>query len=369
MKFNCDKQSLYEAINNVAKAAAVKSTIAALEGIKVKLVSNTLQLTGYDLELGIKTEITVKGESNGEFVINSRLFSDMIRKMPADEVSVVVDENLASKISGGLTEYNIMVLSAEEYPEIPDFDRDRSFSLKQNILKNMINQTLFAVAVTDNKPILTGEFFDIENGGFNLVAIDGYRLAIRNEKLETDENYSFVVPAKALKEVAGLLKDDEEQSCEIFTSKKHIIFNISGYKVISRLLEGEFHNYKGSIPANTTTEVIVKTRDFINSLERCALLINDRIKAPVKCLFNNGEVKIHCSTSIGKFSDALTVDVAGPLVEIGFNCKYLLDALKATESDQVKLQMNGGLSPMKIVPLEGESYTFLVLPVRLKADA
>ena len=369
MKFACDKQTLCEAINNVARAAAIKSTITALEGIKVKLTADTLQLTGYDLELGIKTDIPVKGDESGEFVINSRLFSDMIRKMPADQVAVEVDGNLGAKVSGGLTEYNIMVLSAEEYPEIPDFDRDKSFSVKQSVLKNMISQTLFAVAVTDNKPVLTGEFFDIENGGFNLVAIDGYRLAVRHEKIETEEKYSFVVPAKALKEVAGLLRDDDELSCQIFTSKKHIIFDISGYMVISRLLEGEFHNYKGSIPAVTSTEAIVRTRDFINSLERCSLLINDRIKAPVKCLFSNGEVKVHCSTSIGKYSDAFNVDLAGPMVEIGFNCKYLLDALKASESDQVKLQMNGGLSPMKIVPLDGDAYTLLVLPVRLKADA
>ena len=369
MKFICSKQSLYEAINNVSRAVAIKSTISALEGIKVKLTSNTLQLTGYDLELGIKTELQVnQSEGTGEFIINSRLFSEIIRKLPSDEVSIEVDDNLATKIKGGLTEYNIISLSAEEYPEIPDFDKDKSFSVSQNLLKNMINQTIFAVAVSENKPILTGELFDIENDSFNLVAIDGYRLAVRNEKVKNEDNYSFVVPAKALKEVAGLLKDDDDLTCDIFTSKKHIIFDISGYKVISRLLEGEFHNYKGSIPSTSSTEVIIKTREFINSLERCSLLINDRIKAPVKCLFENGEVKISCSTSIGKFSDAFEVDFSGAVTEIGFNCKYLLDALKATESDQVKLQMNGGLSPMKIIPLKEDSYIFLVLPVRLKAD-
>lgn len=368
MKFTCNKQTLYEAINNVSRAVAIKSTITALEGIKVKLTPNSLQLTGYDLELGIKTEIPVNGDGTGEFIISSRLFSDIIRKMPADEVSVEIDEKLGTRISGGLTEYNIISLSAEEYPEIPDFDKEESFSVPQNILKNMINQTIFAVAINENKPILTGELFDIEDGSFNLVAIDGYRLAIRNEKVSNEDNYNFVVPAKALREVSGLLKEDGEQNCIIFTSKKHIIFDISGYKVISRLLEGEFHNYKGSLPTNSSTEVIIKTKDFISSLERCALLINDRIKAPVKCLFENGEVKISCSTAIGKFNDAFEVDLSGPLVEIGFNCKYLLDALKATESDQVKLQMNGGLSPMKIVPLKDQSYTFLVLPVRLKAD-
>lgn len=368
MKFICNKQSLYEAINNVSRAVAVKSTISALEGIKVSLKGDTLQLTGYDLEIGIKTEIEVQSDDRGEFIIGSRLFSDMIRRMPADEVTVEVDENLGTKISGGVTEYNIVVLSADEYPDIPEFDRSDCFTVPQNILKNMINQTIFAVSVNENKPILTGELFDVKGEDFNLVAIDGYRLAVRTEKVSNTEERSFVVPAKALKEISNLLKEEDDLYCDIYTGKKHIVFDISGYQVISRLLEGEFHNYRGSIPANSTTEVIIKTKDFVSSLERCSLLINERAKSPIKCIFDNGEVKLSCATIIGKFSDSFPVDISGPMVEIGFNCRYLLDALKATESDKVKLLMTNGLAPMKIVPLDGEAYTFLVLPVRLKAE-
>lgn len=371
MKFICEKQTLCEAIGNVSRAVAQKSTIPALEGIKVRLIPGKLQLTGYDLELGIKTEIPVESSDNGEFVINSRLFSDMIRKMPEQSVTVEIDEHMGMKIYGGVTEYNVVVLSAEEYPEIPEFFQDGGIKIPQGVLKNMINQTIFAVSVNENKPVLTGELFDLADGIFNLVAIDGYRLAVRTEKLDIGEygaNTKFVVPAKALKEVSGLLREEFEEPCEIFASKKHIVFDISGYKVISRLLEGEFHNYKGSIPSNSSTEVVIKTRDFISSLERCSLLINERAKAPIKCIFNDGEVKISCATIIGKFSDSFPVELTGPMVEIGFNCKYLLDALKATEGDKVKLLMNGGLAPMKIVPLEGDEYTFLVLPVRLRAE-
>lgn len=368
MKFICNKQSLYEAINNVSRAVAVKSTISALEGIKVTLNLDTLILTGYDLEIGIKTELDVISEDRGEFIIGSKFFSDIVRRMPAEEVTIEVDENLGAKIYGGVTEYNIVVLTAEEYPDIPEFDNNDCFSVPQGILKNMINQTIFAVSTNENKPILTGELFDVKDGEFNLVAIDGYRLAVRNEKTPNFSDRKFVVPAKALKEISNLLKEDDNLDCNIFYGKKHIIFDISGYKVISRLLDGEFHNYRGSIPASSTTEVIIKTRDFISSLERCSLLINERAKAPIKCIFDNGEAKISCHTIIGKFSDSFTVDIAGPMVEIGFNCRYLLEALKATESDKVRLLMTNGLSPMKIVPLEGDEYTFLVLPVRLKAD-
>lgn len=366
MNFVCEKQSLYEAINNVSRAAAIKSTITALEGIKVKIKDGGLEFTGFDLEIGIKTEISALTGGSGEFVINSHLFSDMIRKMPADTVTVTVDEKLNTCIKGGTAEYNIICLSAEEYPLLPIFDKEKGIAVPQGVLKNMIGQTVFAVATGDNKPILTGELFEFDGDMFRLVGIDGYRLAIRNEKASTDEVISFVVPAKALREVAALLKEDNDKYCTLYTSRKHIIFDIGEYQVVSRLLEGDFHNYKASLPESSATEVILSTRDFINSLERCSLLINDRMKAPVRCNFSGGEVTLTCSTALGKVQDAFQVDHSGPSVEIGFNCKYLTEALKATESDKVKLFLNGGISPMKISPLQGNSYLFLVLPVRLK---
>lgn len=368
IKFVCDKAELCEAIVNVSKAVAVKSTIQALEGIKIKAEKDKICLTGYDLEIGIKTEISASCSEEGEFIISSRLFSDIVRKMPDDDITIEVDEKLGTKISCGMTEYSIVSLSAEEYPDIPVFDRERSLTLPQATLKNMIGQTIFAVSVSENKPILTGELFDIDKGNFNLVAIDGYRLAVRQEKISSDEYYRFVVPAKTLKEIFNLLKDEGDNECVIYTCKKHIVFELNGYFVISRLLEGEFHNYKGSIPEKSATEIIIKTRELISSLDRCSLLINDRIKSPVKCVFNDGKLKISCNTTIGKVNDEIDVDIAGPMIEIGFNCRYLLEALKATESDKVKLMIDGGLSPMKIVPLEGESFTFLVLPVRLKGE-
>ena len=369
MKFDCNKQDLCEAIGNVSKATAVKSTITALEGIKIKINGNIMQLTGYDLELGIKTDIAVNSDEDGEFVISSKLFNDIIRKMPSERIFIEVDDNLGTSITdGNVTNYDIRSISSEEYPELPEFDNEGCFKISQSTLKNMINQTIYSVAVTDNKPILTGELFDIEDGQFNLVAIDGFRLAVRTEKISSATDYNFVVPAKALREISALLKEDGDDECTISVSKKHIIFDISGYKVISRLLEGEYHNYKSSIPANSQTEVIIKTKDFIQSLDRCSLIINDKIKPPVICNFDNGSLKISCTTSIGKFNDAFPIEITGPAVNIGFNCKFLLDALKATESDKVKILMNGGLSPIKIVPLEGNEYTFLVLPVRLRAE-
>ncbi len=368
MKFIFNKQEMVSAINNVTRAISPKSTLPALEGLKLRLDENELELTGYDLEIGIITTINVKSNDVGEVLFEAKLFSDIVRKMSSEEIMVDIDSALNVTITGGVTEYKISAMPADEYPEIPSCKKENAVTISQSLLKNMIGQTIFAVATSDNKPILKGELFDIENNVFNLVAIDGYRLAVRSEQIQTNDDYYFVVPTKTLSEALKLLSDDDELTCTIYTSRKHIIFDISGYQLLSRLLEGDFHNYKGSIPAEHTTEIIVNTKSLINSIERCSLVINDRIKSPVRCVFNDGRLKISCTTSIGKFSDEMEVDISGPMVEIGFNNRYLLEALKATESDKVKLLMKGGLSPMKIVPLSGDGFVFLVLPVRLRTE-
>ncbi len=361
----CNKSKLSEAINNVSKAVASKSTITSLEGIKIKLEGLEMTLTGYDLEIGIETKIPVKSNDNGEFIVNARLFSDIIRRMPAEEITITIEENLEITIICDQTEYTINAMSSDEYPEIPKIEDSKSFNFSQSVLKNMIQQTIFAVSLNDKKPILTGELFEIENGIFNIVAIDGYRLAIRTEKISEDVNMKFVVPSKALNEVSKLLADDDEKICTISLSRKHIIFDISGYYVISRLLEGEFHNYRNSIPNEFNTEVIISTKEMISSLDRVSLLINERIKAPVKCNFDSETIKLSCKTALGKINDEIKAETVGNAIEIGFNNKYLSDPLKSVDDDKVKLLLNGSNLPMKIVPLTGEDYTYLVLPVRL----
>ena len=204
------------------------------------------------------------------------------------------------------------------------------------------------------------------------MSVDGYRLAMRTEminlKFEEEDEIRFVVPGKTLSEVIKLLPDQDE-NVEILVGRRHIIFKIEKYSVISRLLEGEFLDYKAAIPAQFTTEVTVNTRNLINSVERVSLLITDRLKSPVRCIFSeDGEIKISCVTSIGKANDELSAQITGPEVEIGFNNRYLLDALRNTDTDEVKVQLTGPVSPMKIVPTQGDSFLFLVLPVRLKQE-
>ncbi|MCL2054681.1 MAG: DNA polymerase III subunit beta [Oscillospiraceae bacterium] len=365
MKFVCEQSAIHEALSIVSRAVPAKSPISSLEGVKLLLNKDTLELTGYDLELGIKTKIKVESEDCGELILNAKLFCEIIRKMPCGNITVTVNDGMQTLIHCENAEYSVMALSTEEYPSIPDCEEGELLSFSQPLLKNMVNQTIYAVSVVDNKPILTGELFDIEDNIFNLVAIDGFRLAVRKESISNGNKFNFVVKAKALSEVAKLLKDDDKSELTLHVSKKHVIFEIGEYMVISRILEGEFHNYKGSIPDKHQTEITLKTKSIIGSLERSSLLINEKAKGPVKCLFKDGTAKISCSTAVGKLNEEFPIEITGPAVEIGFNCRYLLEAFKASESDKVKMQLNGSLSPMKIVPVDGDDYVFLVLPVRL----
>ena len=248
MKFICLKNSLIEAITNVSKAVSDRTNIPSLEGIRFKLEDSVLELTGYDLELGIRTSIAVRSEDKGLFVANAKLLLDIVRRMEEDDIFIEVLDNLQINISSGKAHTSIFGTSASDFPELPAKDDETALVISQPVLKDMIIQTRFAVAKTDIKPILKGELFNIENGVLDLVAIDGYRLAIRYEAVKSTENIKFVVPSKTLNDIVSILDDNEDDTVSIYLSKKHIIFEINGYMVYSRLLEGEFHPYKSSLP-------------------------------------------------------------------------------------------------------------------------
>lgn len=366
MKFICNKNELNEAINNVSRAVSPKSTIAALEGIRVKVSEGEVELTGYNLEMGIRTTIKAETHDEGEFVVSSRLFNEFTRRMNDDEITMSIDDNLVITITGSNTDCSFSAMSADEYPDLPVVDNQRCFTVKQTTLRSMINQTSYAASTNESKPVLTGELFDIADGKFNLVAIDGFRLAIRSELTECSETYHFVVPKKALQEVSTLIKDDSDKVCTICTNDRHIIFEVNNVFVISRLLEGAFHNYKLSIPTSYKTEVIISKKDLSNCLERCSLIIDDKNKSPIRCEIGGGVVKISCKTGIGRVNDAISADTTGDAVTIGYNNKLMLEALRAAEGDKVKIRLNGAMKVIEMLPLEGESYIFLVMPIQLK---
>jgi len=370
MKFTCDKLPLSDAITNVSRAIAGKSSIPALEGVQLKAYEGALTLTGYDMEAGITTTIEAEIQGEGEIVLPARLFSDIIRKLDCEQVSISVGENNLTEIVGGVSKFDVMGIPSEEFPELPHIDQGEGVSFSQAALRSMIEQTLFAVAGTDAKPVHTGSLFDLEDGKLNVVSVDGYRLALRSEQVQTDKKMRFIVPGKVLGEIVKLLREDEEEQVSLTVSKRHILFDTGSYTVISRLLEGDFLDYKSSLPQEHNSLVSVNTRQMIECVERTSLLISDRLRSPLRVNFNGeaGSVQISCSTPLGKSYDEVGCAITGDSMEMGFNNKYILDALKAADTDEVRIELLGPLSPIKILPPQGEAFLFLVLPVRLKNE-
>ncbi len=365
MNILCNKQELIEAVSNVQRAVATKAALPALEGILLRAQGETLYLAGFDMELGITTTIGANVWEAGEIVLSARMFGDIVRKMPGDSIAIISDERYNTIIRNDVTEFSIIGMTAADYPNIPLIEDGVSFTLSQDVLKSMIRQTIFAVAApNDPRPIYTGTLFEVKEDALKLVSVDGYRLAIRSETIQNGENLKFVVPGKTLQEILKLLSD-EEKPCSLIVGRRHIIFEIDGYAVISRLLDGEFMAYDKILQGEATTSVRVNTRTFIDAVDRVSLVVNDRLKSPLICDFRDGAVAVSCTTSLGSANDSIAATIAGDAVEIGFNSRFLLDALKNCETDEVSVELNGALKPMKVLPTEGDAFLFLVLPVRL----
>lgn len=368
MKFSCEKALLQAAISTTSRAVSPKSSIPALEGILLE-AGNDLRLTGYNLETGIRTIVPADIREEGTLVLGARLFGEIVRKLP-DDIVTFQSENYMVNIKCGMSEFNILGTDPEEFPELPTVEYQNSLILPQSRLKSMISQTLFAVSDNESRPIHTGSLFEVDSNGLTIVSVDGYRLALRHEaidKKEGAETFSFVVPGAALSEVEKICSDVDEPA-SVTQGARHVMFKVGDTMLVSRRLEGEFLAYRQAIPRNNTIHVEGETRALLSSIDRVSLIISDKLKSPLRCVFDSNLLKISTKTAIGDAYDECPLSGDGGGLEIGFNNKYLMDALKAAPADKVRLELTTGVSPCVILPTEGEeNFLYMVLPVRLKA--
>ena len=368
MKFSCEKALLQAAISTTSRAVSPKSSIPALEGILLEAGSD-LRLTGYNLETGIRTIVPADIREEGTLVLGARLFGEIVRKLP-DDIVTFQSENYMVNIKCGMSEFNILGTDPEEFPELPTVEYQNSLILPQSRLKAMISQTLFAVSDNETRPIHTGSLFEVDSNGLTIVSVDGYRLALRHEaidKKEGAETFSFVVPGAALSEVEKICSDVDEPA-SVTQGARHVMFKVGDTMLVSRRLEGEFLAYRQAIPRNNTIHVEGDTRALLSSIDRVSLIISDKLKSPLRCVFDSNLLKISTKTAIGDAYDECPLSGDGGGLEIGFNNKYLMDALKAAPADKVRLELTTGVSPCVILPTEGEeNFLYMVLPVRLKA--
>ena len=368
MKFSCEKYLLQTACLTASRAAASKSPIQALEGLLIEAGAD-VKVTGYDLKKGIYTNIGANVTQPGSIVVNARLFGDIIRKLP-DGIVVIATENLNVNVTCGKSSFNIMGISPEEYPEMPDIDKQDDIQIAERLLRSMINQTNFAVATNESRPIYTGALFEAEGDSLTIVAIDGYRLAKRSEQLDAarEKDVRFVVPGTTLSDVERICEDKDEP-VHIAVGSKHVAFSIGETVVISRRLEGEFLNYKKSIPENFRYILKIERSEFMAVIDRVSLIISEKNSNPVHLVLNDGSIECSCVTPIGKAEDVCLCEGSGDGLEVGFNDRYMMDALKASGKDELYLCMNTASSPCIIKAADGtESFIYMILPVRLRAN-
>ena len=367
MRFTCEKSMLLTGLNITGRTVAQKSTLTVIEGILCR-ANDSLSLTGYNMETAITYRIDAEVTDPGQCILPARLFGDIIRRLPEGPVTVVVDDNYKVSIRSGYASFTISAESADDYPELPDVGTGRSVSIPQTALKDLISGTIFAVSENQGRPIHTGVKFEVEENAVSAIAVDGFRLARRTYHTEdaTGRNVSFVVPAQGLKEVEKILSDNGEDVAFVL-GQKHILYQIGTATVICRLLEGDFLDWRRVVPTNCPIKLTAHVSDLTSSIERVGLIVSEKYKSPVRCLFGNQVVQLRTSTTIGAAEDQCSIAGDGKELEIGFNVRYLADALRAIPSEEVVLELTNGLSPIVLTPADNKyDYAYMVLPVRIK---
>lgn len=369
MRFTVDRIKLCEAVTNLLRAVSSKATFPVLEGIYMKAQKDTLNMMSYNLEMGMKKDIEITCLEEGEIVLNARLLGEILRKLSDSDVVIEVDDRLFCKIKSGSAVFDIMGMPASDFPEMPTIEECDMVNFPSELLKDLVRTTIFSIATAEmQKPVYTGLFFDITPSEVSVIGVDGYRLAVRKEKINLNATMKFVISAKTISEAVKIIRENEE-SIDIFVGRRHLSIVVDGYTIISRKIEGgEFIDYKKIMPSSFSTTVNVNTKDLISIIDRITLIINDYIKSPIRCKIEEEKMVFSSSTAVGRATDSYKVDINGEKFEIGINGRYLVEALKATEVDEVTINFNGPFASIIILPKDNDDFIYMIMPIRIKAD-
>jgi DNA polymerase-3 subunit beta len=368
MHIRCTKENLLNGMNTVLKACSSKTTMSILECVLVKVKDQQLKLVGNNLELGIESTVAATILEEGSIALEAKIFSEIIRKMPDEEVEISTNENHMTTITCQKSKFTILGQPDDEFPELPEVERHVEYKISQVALKEMIRQTIFSVAQDETRPILTGEMLQMKEGSLHMVSVDGYRISYRKMPISIENGTSeVVVPGKTLGEISKILSTEEVDEVSIYFEDKHILFDLGDSKVVSRLLEGEFIKYEQVFSPDYETKVILNRKAFLMSIERAALISREGKKNPVKIELSSDQMVITSNTELGTAREELNIELEGKELSIAFNPKYLIEALRSIEEDEVCINFISSLTPCIIYPKEGDAYKYLILPIRVNA--
>lgn len=368
MKLTCQQQDLSKALNTVQKAVTNRTTIPILKGILLEVnETDILTISASDLDLSIQTKISVENTQEGSIVVSAKLFTEIIRKLPSGEIQISLSDNHVI-INSYNSEFSIIGQPSDDFPKIDVLSNSKSIKIHKEIFKNMIKQTSFSASIDESRGIITGVLIEIEKEKINMVALDGFRMGIRKENMLTNKNEDIIIPARILNEVYKILADEEGDSIDLLINNKNIIIRMDHTIILSRLLEGDFINYKEIVPKSFNCKVKVNKEDLLDSIERASLLAREGKNNLIKINIEEQKMIISSRSEEGKVHEEVFIEKEGEGLEIGFNSKYILDILRNIDDDEVFFEFISNVSPCLVKPLEGDNFEYLILPVRISVN-
>lgn len=369
MKLICSKSNLLHGVNIVSKAVPTRTTMAILECILIDASANEIKLTANDMELGIETKIEGEIAERGVIALDSKIFSEIVRKLPDSDVTIETDASFKTTITCEKAKFNIVGKSGDDFSYIPYIERNEPIVMSQFTLKEIIRQTIFSIADNDNNKLMTGELFEIEENDLKVVSLDGHRISIRN--IELKNNYSHkkvVVPGKTLQEVSKILPGSAEDEVSIFLTDNHIVFEFENTTVVSRLIEGEYFKIEQMLSSDYETKVKINKRELLDCIDRATLLVKEGDKKPIIMNITDGTMELKINSFIGSMNEDIDIAKEGKDILIGFNPKFFIDALRVIDEEEVTLYMVNPKAPCFIKDDEG-TFIYLILPVNFNAAA
>ena len=362
MHIICDKSKLIEGMNIVMKAIPGKTTMMILECVVIE-VDNQIKLIANDLQLGIETLIDGEIKQEGSVAVGAKVFFEIIRKLPSDNVSITVDEDYHMNISCGKAKFNIMAKATDEFPYLPNIVKDKNVNISQFTLKDIIRQTVFSISDNENAKVMTGELFEIHDSELKVVSLDGHRISIRKVKLnQSYDDVSVIIPGKTLIEISKIINGGMDDEVSIFFTDKHVLFEFEDTIVLSRLIEGEYYKIDKMLSTDYETKVTVNKREMLECIDRSTLLLKESDKKPVIIDVQDDYMKFAMNSAIGSMDEDIDASKEGKDILIGFNPRFLMDALRVIDEDEITMYMINPKAPCFIRDQE-ETYIYLILPV------
>jgi len=363
MKLVCSKSALLSGVQIVSKAVPNKTTMSILECILVDASRGVITLTANDMELGIETSIEGDIIEKGIIALDAKIFLDIVRKLPDNDITIDTDSNYKTTITCEKAKFTIIGKSGDDFSYLPAVEKEESISISQFTLKEVVRQTIFSISDNDNNKMMTGELFEIKGNELKVVSLDGHRISIR--KIELKNEYSprkVVVPGKTLSEISKILSGDADKDVNIFFTSKHIVFEFDNTVVVSRLIEGEYFRIEQMLSNDYETKFVVNKKEFLNCIDRATLLVKEGDKKPIIMNITDNNMELKINSIVGSMNEDLDIEKKGKDIMIGFNPKFLIDALRVIDDENVTLYMMNPKAPC-FIKNDEQSYIYLILPV------